>query len=433
MSRRFAALAAILIVSSVASPAVRATSCPRGAYGPAGDGDFVVVVPLPDPSQPAQRYLFRDGRRGSTGDANAPVRCLTDGVEVRNADGTVVLWPRRKLAETDTTFDSHGARMAGRLIEPSTGDMLPLVVMVHGSERSSATGSAYAYALAAQGLRVFAYDKRGTGASEGDYTQNFELLADDAAAALAHAKTLANGRVARAGYFGGSQGGWVAPLASTRSAADFVAVGFGLVVSPIDEDREQMIDEARKAGLGADAMAAIDRLSQATARLLTSQFQDGLEALGDVRRELEGQTWADAIQGEHSGRMLRTPDDVLRRVGRPLFDQYELIWNYDSVGALRRVKVPLLWVLAEDDREAPIERSRDALSGLIDEGRPIEVYMFPGTDHGMFEYETLPDGSRRVTRITDGYLRLLADWIRGTPQRSYGRGIRLGGETPASR
>src|SRR5688572_2421312 len=109
MHQRFAALAAILIVSTFASAAVHATPCTRGAYGPVGDSDFVVVVPLPDPSQSAQRYLFRDGRRGSTGDANTPVRCMTDGVEVRNADGTVVRWPRRKLAETDTTFDSHGA------------------------------------------------------------------------------------------------------------------------------------------------------------------------------------------------------------------------------------------------------------------------------------------------------------------------------------
>ena len=430
MSRCFAAFAVFLITSTFASIAVAATtSCPTGAYGPPDSNDFVVVVPLPDPAQSGQRYLFRDGRRGSTGDANAAARCQTDGVEVRRADGTVALWPRRKLTQTDTVFDSHGARMAGRLIEPETHDALPLVVMVHGSERSSATGSVYAYALAAQGLRVFAYDKRGTGASEGDYTQNFELLADDATAAFAHAKTLANGRVSRAGYYGGSQGGWVAPLAATRSAADFVAVGFGLVVSPIDEDREQMIDEARKAGLDANAMAAIDRLSQATARLLTSQFRDGLETLDAVRRELDGQPWAATIQGEHSGRMLRTPNDVLRRVGRPLFDQYELIWDYDSVGALRRVKVPLLWVLAEDDREAPIERTRDALMTLIDDGRPVELYMFPDTDHGMFEYETLPDGSRRGTRITDGYLRLLADWIRGTPQGTYGRSVRLGGGT----
>ena len=72
---------------------------------------------------------------------------------------------------------------AGRLIEPpgAAAAGRPLVVMVHGSERTSALASPYAYSLAAQGITVFVYDKRGTGASGGDYTQNFELLAADAA------------------------------------------------------------------------------------------------------------------------------------------------------------------------------------------------------------------------------------------------------------
>jgi hypothetical protein len=51
-----------------------------------------------------------------------------------------------------------------------------------------------------------------------------------------------------------------------------------------------------------------------------------------------------------------------------------------------------------------------------------------GVDHGMFEFRTNPDGTRTVTRITDGYLKLLADWIKGTVQGRYGRAenIRLG-------
>ncbi|WP_414715723.1 alpha/beta hydrolase family protein, partial [Stenotrophomonas maltophilia] len=114
-----------------------------------------------------------------------------------------------------------------------------MVVLVHGSERTMAVAAIYQRMLVAQGISVFAYQKRGTGDSEGEYTQNFELLADDAAAALAKARELAAGRFGRAGYFGGSQGGWIAPLAATRSQADFVAIGFGLVVSPIEEDREQ--------------------------------------------------------------------------------------------------------------------------------------------------------------------------------------------------
>lgn len=423
---RFLSVALIASIGWLPCPDALATACPPGAYGP-GDGDFVVVVPLPDVPPPGQRYLFRDGRRGSTSDAGSPVGCVDGALRVRGEDGLTAQWPRLVLEETDTTFASHDTRLAGRLIEPDTADARPLVVMVHGSERTSATGSPYAYALAAQGVRVFAYDKRGTGESGGDFTMNFELLADDAAAALEHARGLARGRFDRAGYFGGSQGGWVAPLASTRSSADFVAVGFGLVVSPIEEDREQMIDEARTTGLDDEAMAAIDRLSRATATLLTSHFSEGFEALEAVRRELADAPWAATIQGEHSGRMLRMSDAELRRVGRALFDRVELIWDYDAVAALKRVEVPLLWVLAENDRAAPIERTREALSALTAAGQSIDVYLFPDTDHGMFEYTTLADGTRQYTRITQGYLRLLGNWIKGEPHGEYGRGIRLHG------
>lgn len=429
--RRFALL---LLLAAAASGHARAHPCAAGAYA-SGTGDLVVLVPVPTIASPGLRYLFRDGRRGSTLDADAPVQCHDGTVSVRADDRAPIAWARLPLAETDALFTSLGTRLAGRLIEPTTPDAtLPLVVMVHGSERSPALASPYAYALAAQGIRVFVYDKRGTGASEGEYTQNFELLADDAAAALGQARTMAQGRYARAGYYGGSQGGWVAPLAATRSPADFVAVGFGLVVSPIDEDREQMLDEARTAGLGAGAEAAIERLSGATATLLTTHFARGFEALDAIRRDSATQRWIDRIHGEHSGAMLRTTDADLRRVGRARFDNVELIWDYDARAALERLRVPLLWVLAEQDREAPIARTRDVLVALAGAGQPVDVYLFPDTDHGMFEFTTRADGSRQPTRVTDGYLRLLGDWIKGTPEDRYGRGVRLtGGDRPPRR
>lgn len=417
----FSCLASALTAATAAPPA-----CTPGAYG-TSDGDFVVVAPLADRAQTGQRYLFRDGRRGSTADASTPVRCIGGSVSLRTARGGRTRWPLLATKVTDVSFDSVATRLAGQLLEPgdSTDARRPLVVMVHGSERAAAIGNVYAHALAAQGLAVFVYDKRGTGASQGHYTQNFELLADDAVAALAKAKQLAAGRFGRAGYFGGSQGGWVAPLAATRSPADFVAVGFGLVASPIDEDREQMIVEARAAGLALDAMNEIDHLSRATARLVSSHFAEGYEELAEVRRRLAGVPWAASIRGEYSGEMLRMSDADLRRIGRARFDNLELIWNYDAVAALRKLDVPLLWVLAEKDREAPIEGTRRALAGLIAAGKPISLYSFPDTDHGMFEFVTRADGSRTPTRITDGYLRLVADWIKGEAKGVYGRAERL--------
>jgi alpha/beta superfamily hydrolase len=130
--------------------------------------------------------------------------------------------------------------------------------MVHGSETEPAIDNNRAYLLAARGVTVFTFDKRGTGQSGGFYTQNFELLADDAAAAMAHAQTMTRGHFNRSGYWGQSQGGWVAPLAATRSTVDFVAVGFGLITSPIDEDRDQMLLEAQTMGLNDQDKAKLD-------------------------------------------------------------------------------------------------------------------------------------------------------------------------------
>ncbi|MBK6413698.1 alpha/beta hydrolase [Sphingopyxis sp.] len=418
MKRRATALA--LLTTLAAAPAVAQTACQPGTYA-AANGDFVVLVALPTIPAPGLRYLFRDGRRGATSDAAVPLTCSGDGVTVGAAT-----WNRIAFRETPTTFDSVATKMSGVLIEPPAVDpKRPLVVMVHGSERTSPVGGVYGYALAAQGISVFVYDKRGTGGSEGEYTQNFDLLAADAAHALDQIRAVASGRFGRAGFFGGSQGGWVAPRAATLTKADFVAVGFGLVASPIEEDREQLVSEVRAAGLGEDEVQLVNRLSSATSKLLLSNFAAGYDELDAVRRDMASKPWAATIAGEHSGAMMRMSNDELRRVGRARFDNLELIWDYDALAALKKLEAPLLWVLAGEDREAPIETTRSALLGLAKDGKPVDVYLFPDTDHGMFEYRTNADGSRSGTRVTDGYLKLLGDWIKGAARGPYGRADHL--------
>ncbi|MES2055006.1 MAG: alpha/beta fold hydrolase [Pseudomonadota bacterium] len=380
-----------------------------------------MVIAPPANGATDSRYLFVDGRRGQVGDAAGHVTCEGDIVAVAGKP-----WSKIGLTETLTTFASDGATLRGKLIEPVGKERQPLVVMVHGSERTSAVAtSIYPYVLAAQGITVFVYDKRGTGGSEGEYTQNFELLADDAAAALGAAQGMTAGRFTRSGYYGGSQGGWVAPLAATRSRADFVAIGFGLVATPIEEDREQMISEARAANYGPAVIADLDRLSRATDTLVSSHFARGYEELERLRHSFGDQPWVKTINGEYSGDMLRATDADLRRVGQARFDNLELIWHYDAAATLRKLTIPVLWVLAGEDREAPIETTQKVLSGLAQSGKRIDRYLFPNTDHGMVEFTILPDGSRKSTRITDGYLRLLGDWIKGVPDGPYGRAQRL--------
>jgi len=393
-----------------------AGACAPGLYREPGGSAQVVLT------RPAERlrYTFTDGRRGEVGAGDSPLRCA--GARLAGRDDPATAWIPVPLDRTESAFDSHGTRLHGVLVEPAGAPATaPLVVFVHGSERTSPMDSAYPFILASFGLRVFAYDKRGTGRSEGEYTQNFELLADDAAAAFAEARRLAAGRHGSIGYFGGSQGGWVAPLAATRSPADFVAVGFGLMASPIEEDRDQVLLELRERGADAKVLAAAREVTEATATLVRSHFTEGFEALAEVRRRHGGQPWFRSIRGEYTGGILAMPEADLRRVGRALYDNLELIWDYNAMAALSRVRARQLWILAEEDREAPVAVTLDRLSRLREEGAKIAVYSFPGTDHGMVEFTEGADGSRSYGRITDGYFRLLADWISGRMSGPYGR------------
>jgi pimeloyl-ACP methyl ester carboxylesterase len=101
-----------------------------------------------------------------------------------------------------------------------------------------------------------------------------------------------------------------------------------------------------------------------------------------------------------------------------VFDNLELIWNYDSSAVLKRLDIPMLWILAEQDREAPIETTLAALASLKAQGKPIDIHTFARTDHGMYEFVENADGTRTNTRVTDGYFRLVADWIAGRAGRN---------------
>lgn len=423
MIRRAAAAAALCLASLAAQSA--GVACEEGLYG--NDGPERVVLPRPSEGGAPQRYAFIDGRRGRLDAADGPVRCEAGAVQVKSATGGWQSWSRLRLRQTPVSIKSHGTELAGMLIEPEATDTRrPLVVMVHGSEKTPMLGSSYPYLLAARGLAVFAYDKRGTGQSQGFYTQNFELLADDAAAAGRRAREVAAGRISRFGYAGFSQGGWVAPMAAQRGGADFVAVGFGLVLTPQEEDQEQVLTELREAGFGAPALASARELTDATGTLISSGFQQGFERLAQLRQRYGQEPWFARIKGEYTGEILRSDEASLRRIGKPLLDPLDVIWRHDGLAVLKQLpRTPILWVIAGADREAPPEVTRQRLLELHRAGQPIDLFLFPDTDHGMVEFTESADGERRITRVTDGYFRLLGDWIHARLAPPYGRGVRL--------
>ncbi|WP_257644134.1 alpha/beta hydrolase family protein [Luteimonas salinisoli] len=321
---------------------------------------------------------------------------------------------RVPLQQIDTRFQGSGVTLAGRLTLPPGNDPVPLVVLVHGAERDSALER---YSLqrefAGAGIGVFAYDKRGTGASGGRYTQDYLTLAIDAIHAMREARRLAGARAGRVGYQGGSQGGWVAPLAARIEPVDFVIVSFGLAVSPLEEDREAIAFDMQRGGFGPEAAAGAMAIADATARVIESGFIEGYAQLESVKAKYGDEPWYPSVRGNFTWYLLGNDEATVRKEAPHLV--YGIPAHYDPMPVLETLDVPQLWALGGQDRDAPPGETLRRLAALQRDGRPIVTALFPGADHGMYEFETGPDGERVSTRQPEGYFRVMADFILGGP------------------
>lgn len=436
-------LTALVLIASLGDVAAAAApSCLVGAYG-AGE-DIAVLTETNPPNAPGTlRFTGVDGSNGAltprpdgsyagtlwtpTGKADAVLSAKScDAGEIAIAIGTEPArnWKQFKLRETPVAFSSDGATLHARLIEPDAASGAALTVLVHGSENSRAIGVySFPYLLAAQGVAALVYDKRGTGSSEGTYSQNFERLAKDAAVAADTARRMAGNRYRRIGFFGASQGGWIAPLAARKTAVDFVMVAYGLIETTLGEDAEQVADELRRKGYGEDVIAKARIVTDATGAVVASHFTAGFDRLEAIKRLYGGEPWFGAFEGEYSGPMLREPPETLRASGRDRYDNLDIIWKYDAYGTLKALTIPQLWMMAVNDIEAPSAHSIAQLRQLRRAGKPIDLAVFPDVDHGIREYQVEPDGTRKGTRFAAGYFPLIADWMKGTLKPSYGRAI----------
>ena len=334
-------------------------------------------------------------------------RCATGEIEF---DGKKAY--RIPFDVTDTVFERDGGiKLAGRLVLPKGNDPVPIVVLVHGAERESARESyALQRLLPAENVGAFVYDKRGTGGSEGKYTQDFDMLADDAVAAMREAKRIAGRRCARIGYQGGSQGGWVVPLAATRAPVDFVIVSFGLAVSVIDEDQEEVALEMRLKGHSEEEISNALEVASAAEAVFESGFTKGFDRLDAVRAKYRNEAWYKDLHGNYTHFILPYTAAEIREKGKDFI--FGTPFRYDPMPTLRAVKTPQLWILGEDDLEAPSAETSRRIKTLIVEGKPITLALFPHAEHGMTEYEIAPSGERVSTRYAPGYFSMMRDFAR---------------------
>ncbi|MEW2355456.1 prolyl oligopeptidase family serine peptidase [Spirillospora sp. NPDC029432] len=198
------------------------------------------------------------------------------------------------LTSTDVTFKGHGGlTLHGSVLAGAKAAApRPGVVLVTGSgsgvPREHLLTEAVAFAR--QDLAVLIYDKRSEGYS--DFRRSYSELATDALGAVGALRARPGVDPRKVGLWGLSEGGWVAPLAASRSAdVAFVITVGGNAMTPL---RQQLWNE--NSGLrraGADG-SLLDRGKRNLARwgadagLFAEAYFDGGKVLEKVRQPFLG-------------------------------------------------------------------------------------------------------------------------------------------------
>ncbi|QNA86364.1 alpha/beta fold hydrolase [Sphingomonas sp. So64.6b] len=337
--------------------------------------------------------------------------CANGSIKFNGDHGT-----RLPFTVASSSFSSDGVQLAGRLILPSGSAHVPVVVLVHGSEDSSALETyALQRMLPAQGVGVFVYDKRGTGKSAGAFTHDIRQLARDAKRALAAAKELAGRRGARFGYYGTSQGGWTAPLAATQTRVDFVIIGYGLAVSPMQEDAEALEQDMIRHGFGQAEIVKAKEVGSAAQAIVRARFREGYESLRAVVGKYEKEPWFPYLHGNVTGFIIKTPEAELRQQGPRLLAG--IIPDYDPMPVLTSLRTPQLWILGGEDLEAPLRETYRRLTMLKRSGRPISIKVYPHVEHGLYEFEVRGD-KRLSTRQPASLQPLIVAFAKGQKART---------------
>ena len=309
--------------------------------------------------------------------------------------------PSLPYAVESVTCRNGNVFLQGTLFLPRGSGAYPAAVFVHGSGGETRDANNFvADQLARAGVAALAFDKRGAGASTGDWREaDFDDLAKDVLACVQALKARKDIMGSKIGLVGASQAGWIAPLAASLSSdVAFMALTSGPTVPVWREGWWDTEFRLRERGFGRT------EIEQAGVIL---RMNDEVTRSGRGFEELQGrldrarqEPWFASL-----GFQQAPPADApFRRFYRRMID-------FDPQPMLQRISVPSLWLFGDRDAEMPAEESAAILERLRAQGKDVTVKIFPGADHALFIAPTAGQPFR-WPRLFPGYVETLTDWVK---------------------
>jgi dienelactone hydrolase len=365
----------------------------EGALYPLSANEMVSGETLGVPYPFAVRAVFERDRRGR-------VRGLRwSGEGVKNAFA-------KKIAphvKEDVEVKNGDVTLRGTLLVPASKGPHPAVIFAHGSGDATRNLAMWNTFFVRLGIAVLSLDKRGAGASTGDWhTASMDDIAGDWLAGIEMLKKRPDIDPKRIGVHGSSQGGWTAPLMAARSSdVAFVIVRAGSGQNVRDTMLYEIAWNARDAGFS-EAEVAEAVAASAAVFDLTAQGAPW-EQIAAITEPAKKQRWANEawpIWGSEKG--------------------WGRVWNklnshYDSADALRKVRVPVLWFFGDKDHNVDSAAGEPRVRAALEAAgnNDFAIRTLRNASHGFTESTTGRNADFPLqSRMAAGYWSEMETWLR---------------------
>lgn len=272
------------------------------------------------------------------------------------------------FSEEEIHFRSGDVTLSGTVLVPKRAGLHPAIALVHGSGPGPRElNRREAEAFAREGIVTLIYDKRTK-----DYSmleRSYELLGNDALAAVRTLQARPEVDPAMVGLWGLSEGTWVAEIAASRSGE----VAFLVLVGP----------------------SGVPPAQQEAWRLENVLHHHGIA--GSMIRTVT-RTWISLL------------------VAADMFPEA----THDPVPVLETLQQPILALWGEHEQSSPPAESARIIREALERGgnHRYTIRFIPNADH---ELHVSPDGFTRRETFAPGYVDTVTSWVKGVAR----------GETPS--
>ena len=305
----------------------------------------------------------------------------------------------------EITFRTGDVTLNGWFVKPDGPGPHPAVVLLHGAGPQPGDGmpaKIYGNAFLRSGVAVLTYDKRGVGSSGGTFVRNrYRDFIEDGISAVRYLKSRPDVAAGGIGLVGNSESGWFVPEIAHRAGdVTFIINRVGPALPWIETNLWENRHELLKAGVDGETLEESLRLREQVWRFVLEVDADPALAGGETWRRIDAELAAFDRSGGNYIQKLPNYDSAYYR-------NLAAYIGYDPQPYIEQIKIPMLYVYAENDEIVPTSDSVAYLQALpAREGREIEIRVIPGVQHTMFSVAGLISGG-----LTDpAFLDAIGPW-----------------------